>query len=219
MDPYQADEYTGGSGGQPSGLPLNPEEYPDFRLMFHPKRWQFFQDSEGGGEWLPALGKLVLVPGIQCVDKDGGTSLAFAEREDRGWTVLRASSDLRAYISQYAGRPRASGRVPTIYLERWMHPRMVAGEVKVKYDRDEHVAFLRALVASGRCPRVEDEVVELLRGRVQDELDRDSGESVSDGKAARRAAAASLRLAAMDAASTPATLPAARPARPAKSAP
>ena len=193
--------YTG-HGASAAGLPLNPADYPDFRLMYHPRRWQFFE-TDSGNVWLPNLAALHLVPGISCIDKDGGTSLAFAEREDRGWTVLR---DAGAYVTQYATQPTPSGKVPHVYLPRWMRPQVMAGSVRVVYDRAEHVKFLVGLVVTGKIPNVEAGVVELLRSRVQDEHDRDAGESTADGKAKGRAAKAAKILDAMDKATPPAAL-------------
>lgn len=201
VEEYTPAPYTG-HGASAAGLALNPNDYPDFRLMYHPRRWQFFE-TERGNVWLPNLAALHLVPGLNCVDKDGGTSLAFAEREDMGWTVLR---DAVSYVGQHNAQPLPSGKIPKIYLPLWMRPQVMAGTVRVVYDRAEHVKFLIGLVVSGKIPNVEAGVVELLRSRIQDEHDRDSGESTADGKAAGRAKKAAAILAAMDKASPPAAL-------------
>jgi hypothetical protein len=189
-----------GTGANAAGLPLNPNDYPDFRLMFHPKRWRFNSDI---GEWLPFLAPIHLVPGISAVDKDGGTSLAFAEMEQRGYTVLRDGSGIAspaAYVAQYDTQPLPSGKVPKAYMPKWMVPVLLAGAVVVKHDPEAEVEYLRALVKSGRIPALEDDVKDLLRAKVQDEHDRDAGESTADGKAKARAEAAADILTRMDAA-------------------
>lgn len=193
VSPFAANDYTG-TGATAAGLPLKPDDYPDFRLMFHPKRWQFHPAI---GEWLPRLAPLHLAPGVSCVDKDGGTSLAFAEMEQRGWQVLRRAAD---YVAQYDAQPLPSGKVPKVYLAKWMVPVLMAGSVVVKYDAEIEIAYLRALIASGQIPAFEDDVKQLLRAKVQDEHDRDAGESTDDGKALARANAAAALLAGMDAA-------------------
>lgn len=193
-----------------TGLPLNPADYPDFRLMYHPRRWTFYQNDEGTGEWLPNLAPLYFTPGVACVDKDGDVSLAMAEKMRRGWMIVEPAAE---YIAAYDARPLPSGKVPTIYLPVWMVPTPLANEVRVKYDRDTHLEFLRSLVASGRLPELDADVIELIRGRVQDEYERDAGDGSGDGKAARRAEQAAATLAAMDATTPPAKPKAARRAK------
>lgn len=185
--------YTG-TGSNRAGLALNPADYPDFRLMYHPKRWQF---RESAGEWLPYLAPLHLVPGVSCVDKDGSYGLAIVEMQQRGWTVLLNAAD---YVSQYDGQPSASGKVPVIYLPKWMIPVVVAGEIKVKYDAEIEHEFLREMIATHRISQIEPDIKAYQRAKIQDEHDRDAGESTSDGKAARRAKTAAAMLDAIDAA-------------------
>jgi hypothetical protein len=191
-----------------TGLALNAGDYPDFRLMYHPKRWAFHLIDDGGaGEWLPYLGQLPFIPGVNAVDKDGDVSLAFAEKMRKGWIIIEPAGD---YIATYDARPLPSGRVPTIHLPVWMVPTPLGNEVRVKYDKETHHQFLRDLVASGRLPALDPDAAEIIRNRVQDEHDRDAGDGPSDGKAARRATQAAKVLAAMDAA------PVAAPAKPAR---
>lgn len=197
---FAAKPYTG-SGQSSAGLALNPADYPDFRLMYHPKRWVF---REGCGEWLPYLAPLRLEPGVSCVDKDGSTGLAFAEMEQRGWTVLRNAAD---YVTQYDARPLPSGKVPTIYMPKWMIPEVVAGEVRVKYHPDVEYEFLRSMIAANRISQIEPEIKAYQRAKIQDEHDRDAGESTLDGKAARRVKAAAELLDAIDAAEVGTQLP------------
>lgn len=197
---YPIESY-GGEAAR-TGLPLNPAEYPDFRLMYHPRRWNFWPSDDGKtGEWLPNLAQFFLVPGLNCVDAGGGTSLAFAERAEKGWTLLmRSVMDPASYIAQAAGVPYKSGKVPVIYMLKWMLPKVVAGVCALKYDREAHRAWLRELVASGKLPPADSEIIALLTSRVQDEYDRDAGEGGADGKAARRAIIAQAQLAQMAAA-------------------
>jgi hypothetical protein len=201
-----------GRGATARGLPLDPSRYPDTRLMYHPRRWQFFPDEAGGGEWLPNLAELHLVPGLNCVQSDGDVSLAYAERMRAGWVILDSPGEVGRYLVEYEGQPTRSGRIPRLYLLRWMVPRIIAGTAQVRYDRDAHLEYLRELVASGRFA-ADAEQIELLRGRVQDERDRDEGESTGDGKAARRAKAATELLARMDAAGMPQPVPPPAPRR------
>lgn len=191
-----------------TGLALNAGEYPDFRLMYHPKRWAFHLTDDGGaGEWLPYLGQLPFIPGVNAVDKDGDVSLAFAEKMRKGWTIIEPAGD---YIATYDARPLPSGKVPTIYLPVWMVPTPLGNEVRLKYDKETHFQYLRDLVASGRLPALDPDAAEIIRNRTQDEHDRDAGDGPADGKAARRATQAAKVLAAMDAA------PVAAPAKPAR---
>lgn len=191
-----------------TGLALNAGEYPDFRLMYHPKRWAFHLiDNGGAGEWLPYLGQLSFIPGVNAVDKDGDVSLAFAEKMRKGWTIIEPAGD---YIATYDARPLPSGKVPTIYLPIWMVPTALGNEVRLKYDKETHFQYLRDLVASGRLPALDPDAAEIIRNRTQDEHDRDAGDGPADGKAARRATQAAKVLAAMDAA------PVAAPAKPAR---
>ena len=191
-----------------TGLALNAGDYPDFRLMYHPKRWAFHLTDDGGaGEWLPYLAQLQFIPGVNAVDKDGDVSMAYAEKMRKGWTIIEPAGD---YIATYDGRPLPSGKVPVIYLPIWMVPTPLGNEVRLKYDKETHFQFLRDLVASGRLPALDPDAAEIIRNRVQDEHDRDAGDGPSDGKAARRATQAAKVLAAMDAA------PVAAPAKPAR---
>ncbi|NBV20155.1 hypothetical protein [Janthinobacterium sp.] len=205
VNAYAPKGYTAATSAA-AGLPLNPSDYPDFRLMYHPKRWTFYANEEGTGEWLPNLAPLYFTPGVACVDKDGDVSLAMAEKMRRGWIIVEPAAE---YIAAYDGRQLPNGKVPTIYLPVWMVPTPLANEVRVKYDRDTHLDYLRGLVESGRLPPLDPDVIELIRGRVQDEYERDAGDGSGDGKAARRAEAAAATLAAMDATT---------PAKPAKAA-
>jgi hypothetical protein len=176
--------------------------------MYHPKRWAFHLTDDGGaGEWLPYLGQLQFIPGVNAVDKDGDVSMAYAEKMRKGWTIVEPAAD---YIATYDARPLPSGKVPVIYLPIWMVPTPLGNEVRVKYDKETHFQFLRDLVASGRLPALDPDAAEIIRNRVQDEHDRDAGDGPSDGKAARRATQAAKVLAAMDAA------PVAAPAKPAR---
>ena len=191
-----------------TGLALNAGEYPDFRLMYHPKRWAFHLTDDGGaGEWLPYLAQLQFIPGVNAVDKDGDVSMAYAEKMRKGWIIIEPAAD---YIATYDARPLPSGKVPTIYLPIWMVPTALGNEVRVKYDKETHFQYLRDLVASGRLPALDPDAAEIIRNRVQDEHDRDFGDGPSDGKAARRATQAAKVLAAMAAA------PVAAPAKPAR---
>jgi len=206
VNQYSPRSYSGTVAA--TGLALNPSDYPDFRLMYHPKRWAFHMTADqSAGEWLPYLAPLMFNPGVNCVDKDGDVSMAYAEQIRQGWTIIEPASD---YIAIYDGRPFPSGKVPTIYLPIWMVPTPLGNEVRVKYDKETHHQFLRDLVASGRLPSLDPDAAEIIRNRIQDEHDRDDGDASGDGKAARRAAQAAKVLAAMDAVEV------APPAKPAK---
>jgi hypothetical protein len=207
VNQYSPKSYSG-TASTATGLALNPGEYPDFRLIYHPKRWAFhLTDDQSAGEWLPYLATLSFTPGVNCVDKDGDVSLAFATKMREGWTIVEPASD---YIATYDARPLPSGKVPQIFLPIWMVPTPLGNEVRVKYDKETHHQFLRDLVASGRLPSLDPDAAEIIRNRVQDEHDRDAGDGSSDGKAARRAAQAAKVLAAMD------SVEVAPPAKPAK---
>jgi hypothetical protein len=207
VNQYTAKSYSAATTAA-TGLALNPSDHPDFRLMYHPKRWAFHLTDDGGaGEWLPYLAPLPFSPGVNNVDKDGSPNLAYATKMRDGWTIVEPAGD---YIAVYDGRPLPNGKVPTIYLPVWMVPTPLGNEVRLKYDKEVHYQFLRDLVASGRLPSLDPDAAEIIRNRVQDEHDRDAGDGSGDGKAARRAAQAAKVLAAMDAVEV------APPAKPAK---
>lgn len=102
----------------------------------HPGHWQCV-DSE----WLPDLGQMVSIPGLNRVDKNGDTALAEVHLAKKGMTVIPWEVEPGGYCVQYAG---ANGPV---FLSKWERPKLVAGQTRMTVDTEGYRAFLRRLVA------------------------------------------------------------------------
>jgi hypothetical protein len=95
------------------------------------------------GEWLPDLGQMVAIPGLNRVDKNGDTALTEVHLAKKGITVIPWDVEPGGYCIQYAG---SSGPV---FLSKWETPKLVAGQVRMSADVEGYRAFCRRLVAEG----------------------------------------------------------------------
>jgi arylsulfatase A-like enzyme len=116
----------------------------------------------------------------------------------------------RGYHGQAIGKMHFTPVRERHGLDRvWLSEEIPAGP-----DEDE---FLREMIAANRISQIEPDIKAYQRAKIQDEHDRDSGESTSDGKAARRAKSAAALLDAIDAAENgeppPAKVKAPKPVR------
>lgn len=104
----------------------------------HPAHWQCVD-----GEWLPDLGQMMAIPGLNRVDKNGDTALAEVHLAKKGMTIIPWDAEPGGYCVQYAG---SNGPV---FLSKWEKPKLVAGQVRMSTDQEGYRAFIRRLVADG----------------------------------------------------------------------
>ena len=102
----------------------------------HPAHWQCVD-----GEWLPDLGQMIAIPGLNRVDKNGDTALAEVHLAKKGMTIIPWDAEPGGYCVQYAG---SNGPV---FLSKWEKPKLVAGQTRMTFDTGGYRAFLRRLVA------------------------------------------------------------------------
>ena len=143
-----AANFTASDGGtfaaQPASRPqgmatmLNMPSNAAWWYTHHPGHWQCVE-----GEWLPDLGQMVAIPGLNRVDKNGDTALAEVHLGKKGMTVVPWEVEPGGYCVQYAG---ANGPV---FLSKWEKPKLVAGQTRMTLDTEGYRAFLRRLVADG----------------------------------------------------------------------
>ena len=141
-----AANFTSSDGGafaaQPATRPqgmatlLNLPNNAAWWYTHHPGHWQCVE-----GEWLPDLGQMVSIPGLNRVDKNGDTALAEVHLAKKGMTVIPWEVEPGGYCVQYAG---ANGPV---FLSKWEKPTLVAGQTRMTVDTEGYRAFLRRLVA------------------------------------------------------------------------
>lgn len=141
-----AANFTASDGGafaaQPASRPqgmatlLNLPSNAAWWYTHHPGHWQCV-DSE----WLPDLGQMVAIPGLNRVDKNGDTALAEVHLGKKGMIVIPWEVETGGYCVQYAG---ANGPV---FLSKWEKPKLVAGQTRMTVDTEGYRAFLRRLVA------------------------------------------------------------------------
>jgi len=64
----------------------------------HPAHWQCVD-----GEWLPDLGQMLAIPGLNRVDKNGDTALTEVHLNKKGVTIIPWEVEPGGYCIQYAG--------------------------------------------------------------------------------------------------------------------
>ena len=141
-----AANFTASDGGtfaaQPASRPqgmatmLNMPSNAAWWYTHHPGHWQCVE-----GEWLPDLGQMVAIPGLNRVDKNGDTALAEVHLGKKGMIVIPWEVETGGYCVQYAG---SNGPV---FLSKWERPKLVAGQTRMTVDTEGYRAFLRRLVA------------------------------------------------------------------------
>ena len=133
---------------QADRLRINEPSTPPFFYMAHPNRWGII-----GGEVLPILGKLRLIPGVSGVEHTGDYMVARAAKERRGWTVLNwdvvqceaFGETYSDYLLYWDG---AQGK---IYTEVFTRPIQMGPTGVPSWESDQigYKKFLKALVSSG----------------------------------------------------------------------
>lgn len=122
----------------------------------HPAHWQCVD-----GEWLPDLGQMVAIPGLNRVDKNGDTALAEVHLGKKGVTIIPWEAEPGGYCVQYAG---VNGPV---FLSKWERPKLVANQVRMTSDVDGYRAFLRRLVAEGIVKIPDPDFIDVIVARQQ----------------------------------------------------
>lgn len=127
-----------------------------------------------GGELLPILGKMRLMPGVAGVDYRGEYLVAKAAKERRGWVVLpwdiipsqAFGEEYSEYLLYWNG---GQGK---IYTEIWTRPIQMGptGQPTWEADTEGYLKFLRELAASGAVgqphPALLQTMVQQLKGRI-----------------------------------------------------
>ncbi len=185
----QAGEYNPG-GASKKVIPILAIDHPDFRLLYHPLRWGFFQATDGAsGEWLPLLHRLPLTPGCGNVDKDGDPSTAYGIAQVEGWSVILPSAE-DSYIAPY------DAKGGTAYLSRWQRVKVLGTVAFVSSDETGYRAWLRDLCRR-RGWKPDADVIAMKRMQLESEVAMDGGDS-TDPKGSARAKRGQKTLDAMD---------------------
>lgn len=148
---------------------VNLPRSPDFRLKFHPARWEFTD-----GEWLPQLGKLKLEGGIGGVDGRLNEGAARENCRQIGWQVLDQDALGEEYVIRY---PVKNGFA---HLEKWIAVKHMPGNLPAscKPDMKAYNAWRRSLIERSIIPAIDPDVkagfveikqteVERLRNRAE----------------------------------------------------
>ncbi len=144
---------------------LNVPACAKWFYMHHPNRWMFVD-----GEWLPQLAKFQIEPGLNAVDKRGDHTIAKAQAEKKGWTLLPwdCIPELGAYIREFDGR---NGYV---YLSAWEQVKQVGTQTYIKSDEAGYRDFLRELLKRGIVPAPDPDVLDQIKERTRWELKEDA---------------------------------------------
>jgi len=165
------------------------EMEPPFVLFHHPRRWQL----DGDGLPIPSLAKMAIEPGVGGVDARGNWSIARAQREQNGESMIPETSATAADTPD--GRPGYVRRTLTgagpYFHTAWERIVVTDGEGKVEQvDAAGYRRWLIALVARGVIPDISDRTIV----RLQETLERSlSGEADRATEGSKRAAAAIKR--------------------------
>lgn len=161
-----AANFTASDGGafaaQPASRPagmatlLNLPSNAAWWYTHHPGHWQCVD-----GEWIPDLGQMVAIPGLNRVDKNGDTALAEVHLAKKGMTIIPWEIEPGGYCVQYAG---AHGPV---FLSKWEKPKLVAGQTRMSTDTEGYRAFCRRLVADGIIKVPDQDFITVLLERQQ----------------------------------------------------
>lgn len=141
---FKTTDTSGGFSAQPASRPqamstaLNLPSNAAWWYTHHPGHWQCVE-----AEWLPDLGQMMAIPGLNRTDKNGDTSMTEVQLGRKGMTIIPWEVEPGGYCMQYPG---VSGPV---FLSKWERPKLVAGQVRVSADEAGYRAFLKRLVAEG----------------------------------------------------------------------
>jgi hypothetical protein len=166
------------AGAAAKGIPLDAKLHPDFRLLYHPLRWDWFQSADGNaGEWLPLLRSLPLTAGVDNVDKDNDPSMAIGIAAQGGWTAIYPSAQ-DPYIIQH----EALGGVA--HFSRWERLKVLGTRVFFSSDESGYRAWLRDLCKrQGWKPDAD--VIAMKRAQFEAELQMDGGDTTNPKATAR----------------------------------
>jgi hypothetical protein len=151
---------AGSFQGQPAARPqaisnlLNMPGNSPWWYTHHPAHWQCID-----GEWVPDLGQMMAMPGLNRVDKNGDTSMTEVHLNKKGMTVIPWEIEPGGYCIQYPG---TSGPV---YLSKWEQPKLVAGQLRITPDTAGNVAFRKRLVAEGVIKVPDPDFIDVIIGR------------------------------------------------------
>lgn len=143
---------------RPAGMAtlLNLPSNAAWWYTHHPAHWHCVD-----GEWIPDLGQMVAIPGLNRVDKNGDTALAEVHLGKKGMTIIPWEVEPGGYCVQYAG---ANGPV---FLSKWEKPKLVAGQTRMSTDAEGYRAFLKRLVAEGVIKVPDPDFIDVLIERQQ----------------------------------------------------
>ena len=114
-----------------------------FYLRAHPERWQIM-----GGQLLPLLGRLPIMPGLNGAElgRGGAVRMATAKArcEERGWTIIPFDAVPKGHGSSYLWQPEGRPDLTLLIYER-AYP----GSTETRCDEAGLVEFLANLVDSG----------------------------------------------------------------------
>ena len=173
---------------------LNVDAEPDFYLRHHPLSWAVDAD----GELVPVLDKLHKVPGLNCVDRHGDTTLAEAISAREGWTLIPLAAAEKTdtpdgrpgYVRGY---PTARGGVA--WVAAWQTPESIGGKVVWRSDQIGYRAWLKALVERGVIAPPSDVVIESVRQGLQSQLQQAEAQQAFSPVAAAKVAGLKAQIA------------------------
>lgn len=175
-------------------LPIRASDHPEYRLRFHPMRWQYHYDTETGkGEWLPSLSRIRIEAGIDNIDKGGRIAPSNALAAEEGWITLDPEVvPGEPYMVRYVAYGGDA------YVPRWVRYQSFGGRALSTSDDAAARDWLRKLVKTGAIPGPDPIVVRMLKSRIEAEYQRDAGAANVDPKAKLRADEAKPRIDAMN---------------------
>lgn len=137
-----------------SGLPTEPT--PEFWLKFHPDRWGLID-----GDFLPVLGTLKLIPGLNGVSVNAAgrldASKAALNLQINRWKLIeRGEKDTEDYLTFYQGRSGA------VHCTAWQTPMVRGNSVEWKTDEKAYANYLRSLIEKEVVPRIDEYTVDRL---------------------------------------------------------
>ena len=146
-------------GGSARGAELPPAGLPSppYYLAVHPTRWVVI-----AGHVVPFARRVSLSTGVGGVDHDRNgrpkASLAVAELEEQGWTII--PWDVDGPGTSYLRRVRSTGG----WISRWetLHP----GTEDITSDQAGYAAWFQRLIAQGRISGPAPWVLDQIAGKL-----------------------------------------------------
>lgn len=167
---------------------VNLPPSPDFRLKFHPARWEFTD-----GQWLPQLGKLKLEPGIGGIDGRMNEGTARENARQIGWQIIDQDAIGEEYVVRYEVRGGFA------HIAKWCTVKHMPGNMpaSVKPDTAAFNAWRRSLIDRGIIPDIDEDVKAGFIEMKAAEVERLRNRAEHDPIVADRLAAHEAHLAAM----------------------